>query len=249
MPRAGVRATRMTSGMVGLHRAGQAAGGPPVQESHHTLTHRTSAKLDTGVEEPLDTLTKESQAPRHRRVTHAGVWPGGRRFWRGAGMRRVLRVLAGCAEAQAEVVAKTLDFSKPVPPYTFFVECGPMEGNAMYPVPLAGNANLYQQGEVLEIEVSPGRYLSAVVAESKSGEESMFFPDDWMLDAARKLHTVKGKPMPVAQHRYPLVVTFGDLKDPKSVREVDPFNLQATFGPGYMRPNTVESRHDHIQEG
>jgi hypothetical protein len=59
-------------------------------------------------------------------------------------MRRVLRVLAccgvlaGCAEAEAEVAMKAVDFSKPVPPHTFFVECGPLEGITMYPVPLAG---------------------------------------------------------------------------------------------------------------
>jgi hypothetical protein len=46
--------------------------------------------------------------------------------------------LAGCAEAEAEVATKALDFSKPVPPHTFFVTCGPMEGITMYPVPLAG---------------------------------------------------------------------------------------------------------------
>jgi hypothetical protein len=46
--------------------------------------------------------------------------------------------LAGCAEAEAEVAMKALDFSKPVPPHTFFVECGPLDGITMYPVPLAG---------------------------------------------------------------------------------------------------------------
>jgi len=46
--------------------------------------------------------------------------------------------LAGCAEAEAEVAMKALDFSKPVPPYTFFVTCGPLEGITMYPVSLPG---------------------------------------------------------------------------------------------------------------
>ena len=46
--------------------------------------------------------------------------------------------LAGCAEAEAEVATKALDFSKPVPPHTFLVTCGPLEGITMYPVPLAG---------------------------------------------------------------------------------------------------------------
>jgi hypothetical protein len=59
-------------------------------------------------------------------------------------MRKVLRVLAccavlaGCADAEAEVAMKAVDFSKPVPPHTFFLKCGPMEGITMYPVPLAG---------------------------------------------------------------------------------------------------------------
>ena len=46
--------------------------------------------------------------------------------------------LAGCAEAEAEVATKAVDFSKPVLPHTIFVECGPLEGITMYPVPLAG---------------------------------------------------------------------------------------------------------------
>jgi hypothetical protein len=46
--------------------------------------------------------------------------------------------LAGCAEAEAEVAMKAVDFSKPVLPHTIFVECGPLEGITMYPVPLAG---------------------------------------------------------------------------------------------------------------
>jgi hypothetical protein len=59
-------------------------------------------------------------------------------------MRGVLRVLgccavlAGCAEAEAEVATKAVDLSKPVPPYTFFVTCGPLDGITMYPVPLPG---------------------------------------------------------------------------------------------------------------
>ncbi|MCA3508632.1 MAG: hypothetical protein IOD01_15355 [Rhodobacter sp.] len=59
-------------------------------------------------------------------------------------MKKVVRVLAcclvlaGCAGAEAEVAMKAVDFSKPVPPYTFFVTCGPLEGITMYPLPLQG---------------------------------------------------------------------------------------------------------------
>lgn len=47
-------------------------------------------------------------------------------------------LLAACTQTEAEVAAKAVDFSKPVPPGIFFVECGPLEGITMYPVPLAG---------------------------------------------------------------------------------------------------------------
>jgi hypothetical protein len=59
-------------------------------------------------------------------------------------MQKVVRVLAccavlaGCAGAEAEVAMKAVDFSKPVPPYTFFVTCSPLEGITMYPLPLPG---------------------------------------------------------------------------------------------------------------
>ncbi len=33
---------------------------------------------------------------------------------------------------------KAVDFSKPVPPHTLFLECGPLEGITMYPVSLPG---------------------------------------------------------------------------------------------------------------
>lgn len=38
---------------------------------------------------------------------------------------------------------------------------------------------------------------------------------------------------PLPEYAYPLLVTFDDLDDPATVREVDPADLAATFGPGY----------------
>jgi len=86
-------------------------------------------------------------------------------------MRRVLRVLAccgvlaGCAEAEPEVSAATVDFSKPVPPRIFFVECGPLEGITMYPVPLAGRYTIQ------------GRYrLSSSVSDLSVADYSVEYP-------------------------------------------------------------------------
>ncbi|MFN7597810.1 MAG: hypothetical protein ACK5PT_13875, partial [Cereibacter sp.] len=88
-------------------------------------------------------------------------------------MRRVVRVLAcclvlaGCAEAEPEVSAATVDFSKPVPPYTFFVTCGPLEGITMYPVPLAGKYTV------------EGKYrLSSSVSDLSVMDYSVEYPGD-----------------------------------------------------------------------
>jgi hypothetical protein len=37
----------------------------------------------------------------------------------------------------------------------------------------------------------------------------------------------------LAPKQYPLLVTFGDISDPASVKRVDPDNLELAFGPGY----------------
>ena len=39
-------------------------------------------------------------------------------------------------------------------------------------------------------------------------------------------------PVPLPRANWPLMVTFDDVADPRTVRRVDPDNLAATFGPG-----------------
>ncbi|WNM62090.1 hypothetical protein [Candidatus Nitrospira neomarina] len=49
---------------------------------------------------------------------------------------------------------------------------------------------------------------------------------------------------------YPLLVAFMDINDPNSVREVDPENLAATFGPGVsLKRITLEITDEPITEG
>jgi hypothetical protein len=73
--------------------------------------------------------------------------------------------MAGCAEAEAEVAMKAVDFSKPVPPRILFVECGPLEGITMYPVPLAGKYTIQ------------GRYqLSSSVSDLSVVDDSVRYP-------------------------------------------------------------------------
>ena len=57
-------------------------------------------------------------------------------------------------------------------------------------------------------------------------------------------------PVPLPRANWPLMVTFDDLADPKTVRRVDPDNLAATFGPGVeLRAVTLEVTGDPVTEG
>ena len=49
---------------------------------------------------------------------------------------------------------------------------------------------------------------------------------------------------------FPLLVTFTDIDDPKTVRKVDPNNLAATLGPGYaLKSITLEITDEPVTKG
>jgi hypothetical protein len=54
----------------------------------------------------------------------------------------------------------------------------------------------------------------------------------------------------VPRDKYPLLVTFTDIADPKTVTKVDPDNLAATFGPGVaLKRITLEITDEKVTEG
>ncbi|MEO8326743.1 MAG: hypothetical protein ABI618_12885 [Nitrospirota bacterium] len=54
----------------------------------------------------------------------------------------------------------------------------------------------------------------------------------------------------IPRSHYPLLVAFMDINDPNSVREVDPENLAATFGPGVsLKRITLEITDEPVTEG
>lgn len=103
---------------------------------------------------------------------------------------------------------------------------------------LSATANVFERtGEAVALEVKPGRYLFALT------------PRETEL-AFHALHKMFG--LPIGDQRglapkivafrcivaldpkdYPVLVTFANLSDPTSVRQVEPDDLAATFGPGY----------------
>ncbi|HQU29582.1 MAG TPA: hypothetical protein PKZ24_10475 [Nitrospirales bacterium] len=54
----------------------------------------------------------------------------------------------------------------------------------------------------------------------------------------------------IPHSHYPLLVTFTDIADPKSVQKVDPHNLDATFGPSVsLKRITLEITEEPVTEG
>ena len=55
---------------------------------------------------------------------------------------------------------------------------------------------------------------------------------------------------PVPHDMYPMLVTFADINDPASVKKVDPDDLAASFGAGYLLKSiTLEITDEKVTEG
>lgn len=100
--------------------------------------------------------------------------------------------------------------------------------------PAAGfdQATITRSGEAVVMEVTPGRYLFALL-KGLPDPWTVFFPNQGPQDTIVKFKGMIGETHELAQTQYPLLVTFGDISDPSSVEKVDPLNIEAAFGPGY----------------
>ncbi len=114
-----------------------------------------------------------------------------------------------------------------------------------------------QKGEAVVVDLGDGKYLFALLKDNKSlaskvfdeeekaaGQPSTSWPQ-WAKDIAqsRTQHRVSRK-------FYPMLVTFANINNPKSVRLVDPNNLAASFGVGYrLKSITLEITDDKVTKG
>lgn len=128
------------------------------------------------------------------------------------------------------------------------------------------------KGEAAAVDLPGGRTLFALLKTEGGASEASEYPwlafrdrlkdsPDW-LESMRRLRGWRGevRPMPATERvianggqdvaALPMLVTFGDIADPKSLRKVDPANLAASFGPG-VRLNriTVEVTDDSVTRG
>ncbi len=109
------------------------------------------------------------------------------------------------------------------------------------------------RGEALVMEVTEGRYLFVLL----DGMGDMIndtvprieYTSKTIGDWFRHVQAFDGV-VPIPHRAYPTMVTFDDIADPTTVREVDPQNLTATFGPGVEhRGMTFEITDEPVTEG
>jgi hypothetical protein len=109
------------------------------------------------------------------------------------------------------------------------------------------------EGEATVLEVLPGKYLFVLLGEDTQslarrawfGYNSALSPDE-KYSALVKLRESKVLPPKL----YPMMVTFGDINDPKSVIEVKPNALDKHFGAGIaLKSICLEITDEPITEG
>lgn len=99
-------------------------------------------------------------------------------------------------------------------------------------------------GEAVVVEVTPGRYLFAllrgagtmeylgsVAPASIDGRKGRVIDVD-LFDEVRDKRGRAAGVIAVPDYQYPMLVTFADISDPASVKRVDPDDMAASFGPG-----------------
>jgi len=117
-------------------------------------------------------------------------------------------------------------------------------------------------GEAVVVEVTPGRYLFAllkgagtteymgsVAAASIAGREGRVIDGALFGEVQGKRGRAAGV-IAVPEGQYPMMVTFGDIADPASVKLVDPDELAASFGTGVrLKSVTLEVTDEAVTEG
>jgi hypothetical protein len=114
-------------------------------------------------------------------------------------------------------------------------------------------ASLRLKGEATVVDLGQGKLLFALLNEdSKYLTEYTFArPKDQSAEEFwGKLEASKGSSALVPGGHYPLLVTFDNFNDPRSVKEVKPSDLAASFGQGYaLKTIALEITDEKVIEG
>ena len=118
-----------------------------------------------------------------------------------------------------------------------------------------GVRNLKLKGEAIVVELPSHHYLFALLTYNAFLARDVFkdliieavhAPGERWAGALSRLRETRV----IDPKQYPLLVTFTDITDPKTVQKVDPDNLAATFGPGVeLKRITLEITDEPVTEG
>ena len=124
--------------------------------------------------------------------------------------------------------------------------------------------NSQVKGEAVAVELAPGKYVfvllegmrdiaTLVYGKTFFQNEGINSKEAQRLASTEALWAFLESPQPAKRVRpkfYPRMVTFQDINKPASVRLVDPYNLSASFGPGYrIKSMTIEITDEPVTRG
>jgi hypothetical protein len=114
-------------------------------------------------------------------------------------------------------------------------------------------------GEAVTVDLGGGKYLFALLTApnyfGQPGRNAGYvFSDTAKKMVAQWVDEIadlpKGEAKALTADSYPLLVTFADINDPKSVAKLDPANLAAAFGPGHaLKAITLEITKEKVSDG
>ena len=118
---------------------------------------------------------------------------------------------------------------------------------------LSGKRGMRTRGEAVAVDLPGGQVLFALVPRDTL-VQSVLDPEwknDWVA-SAQKISGGDTPQGPIAMNvpSYPILVRFRDINDPKTVEEVDPADLAASFGAGFkLKRITVEVTDEKMTVG
>ena len=121
-------------------------------------------------------------------------------------------------------------------------------------LPDGGDVDSRLKGEAVVVEVVPGRYLFVLLTGALGWADAAYGPGGPGTVFEENMRTIEAQvgkpPVPLPEKAWPLMVTFTDIKDPKTVQRVDPDDLAASFGPGMrLKAVTLAVTEEPVTEG
>jgi hypothetical protein len=117
----------------------------------------------------------------------------------------------------------------------------------------ARGGGVSRAGEAVVVDLGGGKYLFALLPNPDSTQ--IFFPGQGPQDVAPKMAGLIGQsrqlnPKNYPKVSFPMLVTFSDINNPKTVKEVPPANISAVFGSGYrLKAVTLEITDEAVTKG